>query len=180
MNPETMAHWGEAAEGLGALLTFVAIVVGGIVGLSRYKTQVRVSAAEMLLKLENEFRTVAPVCLEIELPHLYEARLQPLLKKLNLKGNLTDEETKKTVELDRCLRFFFICVVLQSLKIEQKAVVKAYYFYLDLLQPKTERHDLSVYLKESYPRLSDWLTRNAPSLQEYRETGAWRPVKSNC
>src|SRR6476660_7488281 len=96
----------------------------------------------------------------------------------SIKGHLTDDEATKILELDRCLRFFFICTVLQSLEIEQKAVIRAYYFYLNVLRHTTERHELSVYLKSSYPRLSKWLTINTPALDEYGRTGVWRPVDS--
>jgi hypothetical protein len=178
MCAEEFGHWGDAVAGLSALLTFLAILIGGIVGLKRYRRQIKLRAAEMMLKMESEFRHVAPVCLQIELPNFYESKWDPLLKKLNTNGHLTDDEATKVLELDRCLRFFFICTVLQSLEIEQKAVIRAYYFYLNLLRHSTERHELSVYLKSSYPRLSRWLTINTPALDEYGRTGVWRPVDS--
>jgi hypothetical protein len=180
MSTDELAHWGEFIEGISAALTFLAVFIGGVFGLSKYRKQVKISAAEMLLKLEIEFKHIAPICLQIELDQLYKAKLEPLLTKLNSHTDLTDDEAQNAVELDRCLRFFFLLAIFQSLSVEQKAVIRAYYFYLNLLRHKDDRHQLSKYIKNGYPRLSRWLTMNTPAMEEYGNTGRWKPVNSFC
>jgi hypothetical protein len=56
MSTDELAHWGEFVEGVSGALTILAAAIGGFFGLRRYRKQVKLRGAELLLKLEIEFR----------------------------------------------------------------------------------------------------------------------------
>ena len=142
MSTDELAHWGEFIEGISAALTFLAVFIGGVFGLSKYRKQVKISAAEMLLKLEIEFKHIAPMCLQIELDQLYKTKLEPLLTKLNSHSDLTDDEAQNAVELDRCLRFFFLLAIFQSLSCRAKGCDPSLLFLSE--SSKAQRRQTSI------------------------------------
>ena len=64
--PDNLTDWVDiATKGLATLFA----VIGGGWGLYQYFKGTRLRAAETLLKVEEEFRTVFPIYEEIEDPH---------------------------------------------------------------------------------------------------------------
>ena len=121
--PEWLTGAGEFMAGVGGLATATAVFVFGILGLRHYQEAQRLKAAEMLLEMEKEYREVLPVCIEFELQGTYESLIKPMLIMLTNKtlgeGDLTEIQRSKLKELDRALRFFYTCSVLNGeLKVE--------------------------------------------------------------
>ena len=102
---------GQALSGLAAILTFLAIVVGGAIGLRRYRHGQKIRAADLLLKLEEEFRSVLPMCVRWETISSYESMVGPLIENYMAGERLDEDEIASLMELDRCLRFFYLCTV---------------------------------------------------------------------
>ncbi len=162
------------ARGVAALVTAGAVVVGGIVGLRRYRHSLRIKAGELLLAMEVEFRHVFPTCLEIEVSASYDERFRPLLKAVAREERPSAEDLERLKALDRCLRFFYLCTVLHTdLKIEQAILARSYYWYARLLIDSERRPELATYVHQNYRRLSAWLHEYLPCFEAYRDSGRW-------
>jgi hypothetical protein len=163
----------EWLTGIGELITGLAVVGFGFYGLIQYKEGQRLDAAEILLKMEKEFRCISATCSEIEIEGLYKKKIQPLLQKLISKDyaslDLTDDEFTLIKKLDRALRFFYICTILhRELHVDEGVLGRAYYYWLGIL---TTRSELYTYIKRDYKRLAKWLSDNQAVLEIYRQTG---------
>lgn len=163
--PETLVEW-------AGLVSAAAIVAGGIWALKSYREAQRLKASEILLSMEQEFRIVLPTYELIENPGVYETRIKPLLKKAMAARDLTDVEIKSLSELDRCLRFLFLCSVLnRDLAVEHNALMRAYYHYVsEIAELTTDEppNDLANYIKLFYPSLCSWIGANKQLLEDCR------------
>ena len=84
------------------------------------------------------------------------------------------EDIEMLARLDRCLRFFFLCTVLNSdLKVEETAIARAYYYYVCILAEPGKRLELQTYIAKCYVRLNAWMKRHKNCMEEYRRTGDW-------
>ncbi len=169
--------WKAVADTLGtlsAVLTVVALIAGGVFALTRYRREVRLRAAELLLKMEEEYRNIVRTCLDFEFLDRYEAAILPLLQKVE-RGTMRDSaDVESLARLDRCLRFFFLCTVLNSdLKVEETAIARAYYYYVCVLAEQGKRTELQAYISQFYPRLNHWMERHQRCMAKYRESGEW-------
>lgn len=163
----------EWLSGIGELITGLAVLGFGIYGLKQYKEGQRLDAAEMLLKMEKEFRCISAICNEIEIEGVYKKKIQPLLQKLISKDyaslDLTDDEFALVKKLDRALRFFYVCTIMhRELHVDEGVLGRAYYYWLGIL---TTRSELHAYIKRDYKRLAQWLHDNEAVLEIYRQTG---------
>ena len=92
---------------------------------------------------------------------------------------MTKEEIESLRDLDRCLRFFYLCTVIQTdLKIERSILARSYYWYMKELADKNHRPELHDYLSRNYKRLHEWLTRHQPCFDHYAKTGEWNERKA--
>jgi len=175
----------EWLTGIGELATAVAVIVFGVLGLREYRDGTkhyregqRLKAADMLLEMEKEYREILPVCIEFELAKTYEALIKPILTQIAAKtfdaAELDEGQVKKLKELDRALRFFYACSVLNGeLQVEQNVIGRVYYYYLSILADPDQGKELSVYVGKYYPRLHDWLVHHRTHLVCYKKTGKW-------
>lgn len=170
--PETLVEW-------AGLISAAAIVAGGIWALRSYREAQRLKASEILLSMEQEFRMVLPTFELIENPGVYDARIKPVLRSAMAKAALTDVEIKSLSDLDRCLRFLFLCSVLnRDLAVEHDALMRAYYHYVSVIAEMTSAQppddDLAKYIKDFYPSLCRWIDDNQQLLEDCR---AGKPFK---
>lgn len=167
--------WLRAITSAASVLTVLGVIVGGAVGLRRYRHGLKIKAGELLLQMEQEFRSVAPTCLRWETLSSYRTQIKPVLDKNNAGQAMTDQEFALLADLDRCLRFFYLCTVLHTdLKIERAVVARSYYWYASLLLDTTKRPELAEYVRAHYRRLHEWLLRHQGCFKHYRDTGEWR------
>ena len=184
--PENLVEW-------AGLLSALAIVGGGIWALRVYREGQRVKAAEVLLSMEQEFRVILPTYELIENPGVYQSRIVPMLERVMASADLTNSEIKLLSRLDRCLRFLFLCSVLnQDLAVEQNVLLRAYHHYVDILAEMAEvsskkTPELGEYIKKFYPTLCKWTDVNKDLLAAYRvgelgnpETAAEASVPGNA
>ncbi len=178
MEPSTLTELDVLFRAVGSaasLLTVSGVIIGGIVGLRRYRHGLKIKAGELLLQMEQEFRIVSPTCLIWETTSSYRSRIKPVLDKNSIDAAMSDEEFKLLQDIDRCLRFFYLCTVLHTdLKIERAIVARSYYWYASLLLDSGARPELAEYVRQHYRRLYEWLQRHKPCFQHYRDTGEWR------
>lgn len=171
--PETLVEW-------AGLLSAAAIVAGGIWALRSYREGQRLKASEILLAMEQEFRIILPTYELIENPTAYQEKLVPLLQAVASKSSLSNKRIRLLADLDRCLRFLFLCSVLnQDLAVEQNALVRAYYYYVGILasladEDNVERVDLAKYVNEFYPTLCKWTKEHQAQLEGYRAGQPWK------
>ena len=170
----TWADFSNVTAVLGSASDLMTVSAGGRFALTRYRREVRLRAADLLLKMEEEFRQVAPTCVDIEYLGRYKERLVPVLNKMTAGEDLTDCDAKVVGELDRCLRFFFVCTVLNSdLEVEETAIGRAYYYYVCLLAEPDKRIELRAYITRCYSRLDHWMKSRKRCMELYRATGYW-------
>jgi hypothetical protein len=80
------------------------------------------------------------------------------------------------LELDRCLRFFFLCTVLNAdVKVEETPIARAYYYYVCVLAEPGMRTELQSYVRKYYKRFHQWMNKHRECLKGYREKGEWDP-----
>lgn len=170
---EQFGRLGELLEGIASSATFVAVLVAGWVGLKRYTRQLRLRAADIMLRMEPEHRKILATCIELELDCSYET-WKPILTLANEQRTIEGDGRLKVAELDRCLRFFYACTVLDHLGVEEIAIVRAYYFYF-LMVADPRKGELRTYIAQYYPRLSEWLETNRLFLEYFRDAGEWKP-----
>lgn len=163
--PETLVEW-------AGLLSAAAILAGGIWALRSYREAQRLKASEILLSMEQEFRIVLSTYELIENPGVYETRIKPLLQKVMKSSDLTNDEIESLSKLDRCLRFLFLCSVLnRDLAVEHNALMRAYYHYVSVVAKMTSAEppdELAKYIKQFYPSLCTWIAAHQQLLENYR------------
>jgi hypothetical protein len=159
--PKDLATW---VDTLFKIITTLAVGIGGIWALKKYADGQRLKAGEILLRTEEEFREILPIYGEIDDRATYDALVKPLLKKINANKSLTSVEVASLAAIDRCLRFFVVCAVLdKELNIERKSLVRCYHYYVGILvnddrKSAFNRKDLIKYVEDFYPILHGWAT----------------------
>ena len=157
----------------GVMITSTGLIVGALFGLIQYVKGNQLRAADTLLKVEEEFRVVLPVLAEIEDLSTYRRVIAPVLEAEKVK-TLDDKSLKKLVDIDRALRFFYFCSVLnESLGVDRVfgvtggALQRAYYHYLRFLLPnnRDERPELLRYTDNEYKRLTAWIRTHRSELE---------------
>jgi hypothetical protein len=174
MNLSKLMQLAQTVGTLSAVITVLALMVGGRFALKRYRREVLLRAADLLLQMEEEYRIIVRTCLEFEFLQTYQRTILPVLQKVQTGTLSAPEDIEMLHKLDRCLRFFFLCTVLSSdLQVEETAIARSYYFYLSILAEPGKRVELQQYLSRNYKRLDAWMKRHRDCLDRYRETGEW-------
>jgi len=186
--PETF--WPRTLVELTQSISGVAVVAGGLWALRGYFQTQRLKAAEILMQMEAEFRVILPTYELIDISSAYLRKLAPVLDKLHAGGQLDDAEVQVTTDLDRCLRFFVLCAVLnKDLGVEGNALLRSYYYHTALLAEISDPNAvedadrrrsagemglLKWYLAAFYPRLCKWVKANRQNLLRLRAGKRWR------
>jgi hypothetical protein len=143
---------------------------GGLWALVQYVAAGRIRAAETLLKMEDEFRAVFQTFEKLEIPLAYEREIAPVLQAENRGEVPSDQALKMLIDIDRSLRFLYLCVVLDgTLKGNAGHALRgAYYHYIAILLPeqKSARPELLTYSTKYYPRLTAWIEIHAAELRK--------------
>ena len=172
--PTNLADWVDViTKGLATLF----VLVGGGWGLYQYFKGTRVKAAETLLKVEEEFRCVFPTYEEIDDDSSYETVIKPVLIK-EAQGTLDGTDLKKLTEIDRCLRFLYLCSILNDMLrvdrmwgVKEGAIDRAYYYYIGIMLDdvsRDKRPELLAYAHKYYPRLTEWAINHHQQLMNVR------------
>jgi hypothetical protein len=165
----------EWIKAVAECLTAVGVGLTGYFGVREYRESQRLKAADMLLEMEKEFRSLANICNKVEILSTYVDQIKPVLKKLNENGEnviLAPGERDTMLELDRLLRFFYVCTVLNGeLHLEQDALGRVYYYWLGVINNEVKRKELFSYTQKYYRRLHDWLKEHREYLYDYRVSG---------
>lgn len=174
MNWSDLKPVAETVGTLTSVLSVVALTTGGLFALKRYRRDVRLRAADLLLKMEEEYRAVVRTCLDFEFLDRYEQIIVPVLKQVEGGSIQRAEDLDTLARLDRCLRFYFLCTVLNAdLKVEETAIARAYYYYVCVLAEPGKRCELQLYIAKYYVRLDAWMKRHQGCMGQYRKTGDW-------
>jgi hypothetical protein len=137
--------------------------------------------------MEDEFRAVFQTFEKLEIPLAYEREIAPVLQAENRGEVPSDQALKMLIEIDRSLRFLYLCAVLDGILKGKagQALRGAYYHYIAILLPeqKSARPELLTYTTKYYPRLTAWIERHAKKLRKLvapRRLGllAWRYGRS--
>lgn len=172
--PSNLTDWVDVVT---KVLATLFAVIGGGWGLYQYFKSSRLRAAETLLKMEEEFRNVCPIYEVIEDVPSYQKLIRPVLI-AEREGKLDDDGLKKLTQLDRCLRFLYLCSVLnealrvdRTLGVKGGALSRAYYFYIAILLPEhmQDRPELSAYTQLYYPLLTAWVREHTRDLSTARK-----------
>jgi hypothetical protein len=194
--------WPQTLAGLAQSVSGIAVVVGGIWALRNYFHTQRLKSAEILLQMEVEFRVILPTYEMIDDERAFKKYVEPALDRLHDyveaptpdKATMTDEDLKVITDLDRCLRFFVLCAVLnKDLGVEGNALLRSYYYHTALLaeisNPEAAENEkarrsararaqamqrFDWYLREFYPRLCKWVHANHQNLIRLRGGKNWR------
>lgn len=170
-SPSTLT---ELVDIVSKTLTAIFGIIAGVWVYFQYREAKRVRAAETLLKLEDEFRIAAPVFELIEDPIAYKTTVEPALKEALGNGCTMKESLETLSRVDRALRFFYICAVLDGTLrggVAGRALHRAYYHYIAMLLPEAQktRPDLLKYTDKYYPRLTLWIKKHKAELTAARE-----------
>jgi len=177
LSPEEARIIHDLVGAATSILTTLAVIFGAISGLKRYQHDLKIKSGDLLLEMEKEFRAVLPTCLLIETPSAYSERIAPLLLRIEHRADVSADDLKLQEELDRCLRFFYLCTVLHTdLKIEKAVVARSYYYYASLLLDPEDKPELARYVRKHMRRLTEWLERHKAAFSIYGATGEWREV----
>ncbi len=159
-----MGFWPDDLAGWTAALQGVAVAAGGLWAVRTFSTAQRHKAAEVLLEVERGFRDVQQTCDWLTSTDTYEAKYLVPLRKMESTEDLTDAEHSRQAEVDRALRFFYFCSVLNSrLGVDLATLENAYSFYLrEFINPE-KRPDLRAYVERWYPGLFAWISKQKPA-----------------
>ncbi len=152
--------WPNSLLDIISIFTGLFIIVGGIMALIRYRNAVRLQGADILLRMEDEFRELLPILDDIESVYSYRDKVSPVLMKFLENQELVNEERAIIKDIDRCLRFFYLCSVMNNdLSIDKGSLSKAYYHYMDELVSDSNP-ELKKYVSKYYPRLFCWINKH--------------------
>lgn len=160
--------------------TLFAMLAGGW-ALYQYWKSTRLRAADTLLKMEEEFRNILPTYERLDNHPTYVKDIKPILD-AEAKGELIeDDKVAELTRIDRCLRFLFLCSVLNRtlgadrfLGSSGGVLSQSYYYYIGIVleSQARPRPELVAYVKKYYPLLTDWVRRNEKDLRDARMTTA--------
>jgi hypothetical protein len=172
--PDNLKDWISVGNDV---FTTLFVVFGGGWALYQYVLGTRLKAAETLLKVEEEFRNVFQTYEAIEDSASYQKLIKPVLD-AERKNTLDDKGLEKLGQIDRCLRFLYLCSVLNdTLRVDRIFGVKvgvlrsAYYYYIAILlsDERKQRPELLDYTDLYYPRLTEWVHKNEAELRNFRK-----------
>jgi hypothetical protein len=167
--PDTLA---SQVDVFSKIITVTFGIIGGIWVYLQYREATRLRAADTLLKVEEEFRHVLPFFERIEALSAYESQIAPVISGYLAKRRPDEADLQILGELDRMLRFLYLCSVLDhTLRGESgTALQKAYYYYLGMLLPEqlSDRPELLAYTRGEYPRLTRWIADHRSKLLAFR------------
>jgi len=155
--------WPNSLLDIISIFTGLFVIVGGVMALVRYRNAVKLQGADILLRMEDEFRELLPILDDIESEYSYRVKVSPVLAKFLENQVLTNEEREIIKDIDRCLRFFYLCSVMNDdLSIDNGSLSKAYYHYMDELVSNSHP-ELKTYVYKYYPRLFSWIKKHIES-----------------
>jgi hypothetical protein len=155
----------NAATGIKFLLTIVGPLSTAVVGLSvmvgagwtiyTFWKGNQIKGAEMLMKLEEEYRKHVPLLLQIEYARDYNRYIKPAIIKALKGGIYTREQDQTLVKLELLFRHFLTVSLIGNLHIDDGAIRTSYAYYLRLLFDG--RHDeLKEYVCEYWNTVYRW------------------------
>ena len=171
--PTNLKDWVDVVS---TVLTTLFAIGAGCWALWQYLEGTRLKAAETLLKVEEEFRNILPTYAEIEDVPSYQRAVLPVLV-AEAAGKLDANGLKKLAEIDRCLRFLYLCSLLNKtlgvdrvVGLKDGAIYSAYYYYIGILLPQEDqkRPDLLAYTDKYYRTLTAWFHENEAELRQIR------------
>lgn len=141
----------------GTHWSMVAALGGGVYALMMFRTSNRAKAAEVMLKLEEEYRKHIDVLLLIENQVAYRSRIAPLLEKVegDPGADLSAEEFDLLKRIESALRHFFSAYFARCLGTDLGMTERAYGYYLRYLR-RTDRAELSGYVQRNWRALHFW------------------------
>jgi hypothetical protein len=141
----------------GTHWSMVVALTGGVYALMMFRTSNRAKAAEVMLKLEEEYRKHIDVLLLIENEATYGSRIAPLLEKVEGDAGaiLTGEEFDLLKRIESALRHFYSAYFAKCLGTDLGMTERAHGYYLRYLR-RTDRAALRGYVERNWPTLHFW------------------------
>lgn len=135
----------------------IVTVSGGIYALLMFRTSNRAKAAEVMLKLEEEYRKHIDILLLIENETTYRDRIEPLLDRVERERDvvLSNEDFDLLKRLESALRHFYSAYFAKCLGTDLGMTERAYGYYLRYLS-RSDRAQLRDYVSRNWPSLSFW------------------------
>jgi hypothetical protein len=151
-----VAKWPELATKWRDFITVVALVLGGLWALRTFRRNNHINAAELVLDLEEKYGKHKAMMLAIEQLGTYQKDYSAVLEEaMNDNAILAPKTLEKIEEIDKMLRFFYICYRVKRLGVDAGMVDHMCAYYLPILaSPK--RPELRAYIKKYFPTVYFW------------------------
>jgi hypothetical protein len=151
--PDTLLGW----------LTLTGVVVGALWAVYTFWANTRSKHAELLLKLEENYRNHLPTMLRLEYLREYKASVLPALQRANSTSDTSDRdevgytesESKAIDSLELVLRHFLMAGHLRDLGVARSSIDRSHSYYLRLFV-NDDHKDLRVYLRRYWPTVYFW------------------------
>jgi hypothetical protein len=162
-----------AVQMLSGLFIFMSFLL-------TYRHSVNVRAGDLLLKLEEAFKTLGMKLGFLEFPKTCYDPIKGILVKFMQDPDYLDQDERSTLaDIDTCIRFLYLCTLHTGDTIPTAEgkdwrrffygtrVPQAFYYYLNKLNDQQNRPELYSYIRKYYPTLARWLDKNQRALTSY-------------
>jgi len=143
----------ETIETWGTIITTIALLVSAIWGYFLFRKNNKIRAADLLIKLEDDYRKHIPVLLRVE--YAIDKELVDSIIKVYAHQPLFPKEDKLIEEFESCLRFLYQTYILHRKKLDLALFNQAHIYYLYKIC-NGEKSQINRYIKDYWPSIYRW------------------------
>ncbi|MGE3800597.1 MAG: hypothetical protein AB7H80_06220 [Candidatus Kapaibacterium sp.] len=134
-------------------------VLVALLAISTFRRNNKIKAAEILLKIEDEYKMHVQTFFEIEYSSSYLEKYRPALQK---PSRLSSKEIEAITKLEKALQFLYVCESVRRLGIDNGSIDRLCQYHLNILSAEEEdRSELKAYVEKYWPSIRSWhLSRN--------------------
>ncbi|MCB0713167.1 MAG: hypothetical protein KDD67_12625 [Ignavibacteriae bacterium] len=143
-------------------VALVPSVLVALMALNTFRRNNRIKAAEILLKIEDEYKVHVQTFFEVEYSPSYMRKYYPALQ---MPTSLSDEGIEALTQLEKALQFLYVCESVRRLGIDNGAIDRLCQYHIGILAGNNEdRRDLKEYVKKYWPSIWNWNQSRSYSL----------------
>lgn len=138
------------------------ILVAALWAFHTFRSNTRATHADLLLKLEESYRSQLPTLLRLEYLRVYEHEFVEALRRANKSADAagdgigyTNAESAAIDALEAALRHFLLAAHLRKLGVARRAIDNTHAYYLRMFV-NDDHQDLAVYLRRYWATVYFW------------------------
>lgn len=143
----------DSVEIWSKLLYVIPILVSALFILMSFRKNNKIKASELLLKLEEDYRSHFNTLLDIE--YRTNMELENVIPKVYRGENLSNVDDKLIEDFEKCLRHFLLSFIIHNKKVDSKLFNEVHKYYLIRICYGLKSH-ITKYVCDFWPSVYRW------------------------